>query len=195
MNKPVHPLHYLLGMITHAPVLAQKWRHEPVNYKFSFGMFYLILFACAGYAIGDGSVYAAQLFSSIYVLTLIMFVMPLMLFDVRKGDWLYRLSCAFSNTPLLFHAYNQSIFLIIGFFAPIAMMVNMDPMQTVRITTTMSVAVFGLFVMQMAQAMHDHVKNWLVLTIPLIFMMCMYIGMGILMERVRTELMSSGLLY
>lgn len=152
-------------------------------------------FSFAGYYLGQGSVFASQLLASMYVFSLIMFVMPIMLFDVRKGAWLYRLSCAFSNTPILFHAYNQAMILIIGLFLPVAMFVNMDAMQMVRIVTSLSVAVFGLFAMQMAQVMHDHVRNWLVLSIPILFMSLMYISMGLLMERVRVELMATGVLY
>lgn len=110
INLPQHPIHYVFGMPSHAPLAIKAWMQEPFELKAKFFLWYISFFGFLGYMSGgfDGAVNLA----GIIILTTFMLSFPSAVFDPSDSKIISSLSNSFFNGILTFHGFFQTYFLM-----------------------------------------------------------------------------------
>lgn len=191
----VHPIHYLLAVVTHAPTIMPLWRQERPTYRFSFLFFYAFFFALIGFSmaqeVGTGYAFSIVLMVFMYGVMLAMMSVPQMIFDVREGHWIDRFSDTYLDSSLAFHGYSIWAFLFFSAYLPVATAIGTDPMQVVRCIFAMSASLFAMYAMQMAHSRFDHVRLYMVVLAFVGVFAMIYVGSGITMEQSRQMLINA----
>lgn len=110
ITYPQHPIHYVFGMPSHAPLAIKAWMQEPFELKARFFLWYIAFFAFIGYlSTGLGG---ATGHAGIIVLATFMLSLPSAFFDPSDAKILSSISNAFFNGILTFHGFFLTYFVL-----------------------------------------------------------------------------------
>lgn len=143
---PQHPIHYLLGSITHAPYVFEAWVHERIEIKKALFLFYAYSFIGIGLIMpGVGMLD----FFGIYVMVAGIMSIPTYIFS-NKQPFLIKVSNSFFNGVLAYHAF--FVFFFIAYNASIISSGFFDGWTPNRNSVTMGLGMMMLsgFSLQMA---------------------------------------------
>lgn len=110
ITYPQHPIHYVFGMPSHAPLAIKAWMQEPFQLKSRFFLWYICFFAFVGFM--SGGVSGATNLSGIIVLTTFMLSLPSAFFDPSDAKIISSISNAFFNGVLTFHGFFMTYFVL-----------------------------------------------------------------------------------
>lgn len=107
---PQHPVHYIFGMPTHAPLVIRAWINEEISFKIKFFAWYIGFFFLVGFA--GGSVKAGLDMAGIVILATFMMGLPSAIFDPKDSKLLTSFSDSFFNAILSFHGFLLTYFVL-----------------------------------------------------------------------------------
>jgi hypothetical protein len=110
ITYPQHPVHYIFGMPSHAPLAIKAWMQESFELKARFFLWYIAFFAYVGYM--SNGVHGASGLVGIIIMSVFMLSLPSALFDPSDAKILSSLSNAFFNGMLTFHGFFMTYFVI-----------------------------------------------------------------------------------
>lgn len=117
-----HPVHYVFGCITHAPLVFQAWALEDFGYKMRWLVLYVLgmsLAVCSTIGISAG------VFVGVCVISIIGFMaLPSFMGSKGGGSFLLRFSNAYANAVLAWHGFFVSFYLFMMLFATMMLMLD-----------------------------------------------------------------------
>lgn len=110
ISLPQHPVHYVFGMTSHAPLAIKAWIQEDFTLKSRFFLWYVAFFFWIG-SLGGGFLGGATM-AGIIVLTTFVMAFPSAVFDPSDSKFIPSISNAFFNGILSFHGFLITYFVI-----------------------------------------------------------------------------------
>lgn len=110
ISYPQHPVHYVFGMPSHAPLAIKAWMQEPFELKARFFLWYISFFAYLGFL--SSGLGGATGHAGIIILATFMLSLPSAFFDPSDEKIISSVSNAFFNGILTFHGFFQTYFVL-----------------------------------------------------------------------------------
>jgi hypothetical protein len=168
-----HPVHYVFGMPTHAPLVIKSWMQEPFELKKRFFLWYIGFFFCLGASIeGFG---AGLNMVGIILLTTFMMAIPSAIADPDSSRLIPSLSASFFNAILSFHGFLLMYFVIYNLISILAFYFGAWSLQTSSALLSLSAALMLGFMMQQVAATNRNVP-WLCVPIISITVGCLMLN-------------------
>lgn len=156
-----HPVHYVFGCITHAPLVFAAWALEDYNYKMRWlALYVLSLFTAVTIAINVQT----GLFVGIAMMFLTGFMaLPSFMATKGEGPLTLRFSEAYGNAVLAWHAFFVSFYLFMIVFSLVLAFSHIAWTKTVASVLFAGVSVIYMaFTTQMASSSTKNFKQWVV---------------------------------
>lgn len=156
-----HPVHYVFGCITHAPLIFAAWALEDYSYKMRWlGLYVLSLFSSVSLAINVQT----GTFVGVAVLFLVGFMaLPSFMATKGEGPFALRFSEAYGNAVLAWHAFFISFYLFMIAFSLVLSFSHIAWTKTVASVMFAGVSVIYMaFTTQMASSSTKGFKQWVV---------------------------------
>lgn len=160
LKSAQHPIHYVIGSITHAPTMIQAWSHEDPGYKMRWIALYIAtLFAMSATVMG----LQAGVFMAISCILMIAFMSaPTILAMPKSIPITQRFSEAYLNGILPWHAFFVSIYLIQTASIFLGSLSGNWSIASGQWVVTIIASVFCAFSLQMASSLTTRMPQWAV---------------------------------
>lgn len=156
-----HPVHYVFGCITHAPLVFSAWALEDFSYK----MRWLALYVFTLFTAVTMSVNAeAGIFVGVCVMFINGFIaLPAFMATKGEGPFALRFSNAYGNAILAWHAFFVGFYLFVMMFGLVMILFSLAwTKTTVSVFFGCVSALYMAFTMQMASSSTKNFKQWVV---------------------------------
>lgn len=110
ISLPQHPVHYVFGMTSHAPLAIKAWMQESFKLKSRFFLWYISFFGYIGFL--SGGFQGATALAGIIIMATFMMALPSAIFDPSDAKIIPSLSSAFFNAVLTFHGFFLTYFVL-----------------------------------------------------------------------------------
>jgi hypothetical protein len=107
---PQHPVHYVFGMPSHAPLSIKAWMQESFELKSRLFLWYFSFFVAVGSLTRD--LQSGFDMAGIYILSIFIMALPSAIFDPKDSSILSSLSEAYFNAVLSFHGFLLTYFVL-----------------------------------------------------------------------------------
>lgn len=141
MYLPQHPVHYVFGMPSHAPLVMKAWMNEPLAYKAKLLAWYISFFFLIG-TVAD-SFRAGLDLVGVVIFTTLIISMPAAVCDPDDKDLIPSISDAFFNGILSFHGF---IILYLSLHAFVNLVAVYFGIWSLQLSNMMLSLSFGLMV-------------------------------------------------
>lgn len=158
-----HPVHYMFGMPTHAPLVIKSWMQEPFELKKRFFLLYIAFFFCLGITIENLG--AAMNMVGIVILTTFMMAIPSAIADPSSAKIIPSISNAFFNAVMTFHGFLLTYFVLYNVVSLVSLSFGVWNIRTSSAVISLSAALMIGFMMQQVAATNKNVP-WL--SVPII---------------------------
>jgi hypothetical protein len=160
LKSAQHPIHYVIGSISHAPMVYQAWELEDPFYKMRWiGLYVATLFALTASVMGI----QAGIFMGVSCLLMIGFMSaPTILSMPKKIPLTQRFSESYLNGVLAWHGFFISIYLIQAASLVLARMSGTWSTTSSLWVVSAIAAVFCAFSLQMASSLTRRMPQWAV---------------------------------
>ncbi|MDT8924854.1 hypothetical protein RBE51_18880 [Pseudomonas taiwanensis] len=155
-----HPIHYVIGSITHAPLVMQAWAQEDPGYKLRWiGLYAATLFIMSAMVMG----LQAGIFMAVSCLLMIGFMSAPTILAMPKGlPFTQRFSEAYLNGVLAWHAFFISIYLVqTAMIFLTSLSGSWSPSTSMWVVSAIA-SVFCAFSLQMASSLTRRMPQWAV---------------------------------
>jgi hypothetical protein len=153
-----HPVHYVFGMPTHAPLVIKSWMQEPFELKKRFFLWYISFFFFLGFCVGG--IDAALNMVGIILLTTFMMTLPSAIADPSNGKLIPSISNAFFNAILSFHGFLMTYFILYNVVTIVAVALGVWDVHASAALLSLSAALLIGFMIQQVAATNKSVP-WL----------------------------------
>ena len=162
LPQPQHPVHYVFGVVTHAPSVFEAWVHESIVIKIQYHLLYLAFFFFVGCV--SGGVHFGLDLVGIGIMSTFLMSIPSNIVSPKRFS-LDLLSDSYFNAVLAFHGFFLTYFIINNIVAMVAANFGFWDMGTSSALMCLSAALILGYSQQMAVTL-NHKISWL--TVPLI---------------------------
>lgn len=176
-----HPVHYVIGSIANPPKAFGMWLKEPKELKISFGCFYVLFNAVLIYAIGN-SLASLVMGAGFYLIMLCFLSAPYLIYSPERKDFFFRLSEAFINSTIVCHAYIWIYMIAVTVLSRAMDQLGVNIYQTTALIMSLSVMIFVMLALQMANAAHGKPGTWGILLYSSIFAITIYTSLSMTLK-------------
>ncbi|WP_274645029.1 hypothetical protein [Pseudomonas serbica] len=162
LPQPQHPIHYVFGVVSHAPSVFEAWVHESLKIKLQYHFLYLAFFFYVGYSVG-GVRFGIDL-AGIGVMATFLMALPSHILSPKPFS-LELLSDAYFNAVLAFHGFFLTYFVLFNILSLPAHYFGFFTLGYSNALISLSMALIVGYSQQMAVTT-NHKVNWL--SVPLI---------------------------
>lgn len=179
ITYPQHPVHYVFGMPTHAPLAIKAWMQEPFELKARFFLWYIAFFGYIGYL--STGLAGATGHAGIIILATFMLSIPSAFFDPSDAKIVSSISNAFFNGILTFHGFFLTYFVLYTVISICAIQAGMWTIATSNALVSLCSALMVGFSMQQVVATNRKVP-WL--SVPVLSIIVSYVVFKMLMGEI-----------
>lgn len=162
LPQPQHPIHYVFGVVSHAPSVFEAWVHESLKIKLQYHLLYLAFFFFVGFSVG-GIRYGIDL-AGIGVMATFLMALPSHILSPKPFS-LELLSDSYFNAVLAFHGFFLLNFILFQILSMSALAFGFWTLGFSNALICLSMALIVGYSQQMAVTT-NHKVNWL--SVPLI---------------------------
>lgn len=168
-----HPVHYVFGCITHAPLVFAAWALEDFSYKLRWlALYVLSLFTIVTATLGvEGGI-----FVSVAVVFVTGFMaMPAFMATKGEGPFALRFSEAYGNAILAWHSFFVSFYLFVILFGLTLTLFGIPwTKDAASVLFSCISMIYTAFTMQMASSTVKKFKQWAVPLVAVVSGIGMY---------------------